>query len=66
MLQACHAGEAEPGTVEAKSTIDSVTGEFNPATEQVLLPIPVARDLPRTGYLDHETIRSLGLDPQDL
>lgn len=102
LLHGCHAGEVEPETVEAKSTIDSateggglritspdgifrvgaieklqralerggyevtVTGEFDSATEQALLLFQGAKDLPRTGYPDHETIRLLGLDPQDL
>lgn len=44
----------------------AVTREFDSDTEQALLLFQGARDLPRTGYPDHETIRLLGLDPQDL
>jgi len=44
----------------------AVTREFDPDTERALLLFQGANELPRTGYPDHETIRLLGLDPQEL
>ena len=40
--------------------------DANPSTEAALRDFQAAHDLPSTGVPDHETIRRLGLNPDDL